>query len=245
MKDLIDCKEILSSDLNNLGLILSETDLIDDCKQIFDASNRIHYSDGINWEYTCINLRFNAITEKYSGSIPLNMDCFEIYFNLEICGKYVDQNTIINPLNKLLFNVDIEGYDENCEEIFSSLHLDRHCHNTVDNYVHPNYHFTFGGNNLEAKGDIFKGILVLSTPRLPHPPLDLILGIDFILQNYYTVDKIRNVLDNSLYQEIISRAQYRLWRPYYSSISTKWLNTYTDYNCPSDFTHNKILPFIK
>ncbi|OXA71233.1 hypothetical protein B0A67_13300 [Flavobacterium aquidurense] len=245
MKDLQDSKQILSSDLNNLAQILQSANLIKDCKPIYDASIRIYNSDGLNWEYECINLTFNTITEKYSGSVPTNMDSFEIILNLEISGKYINHEEIINPLDKLVFNIDLEGLDENCEDIFSSLHLDRHCYDTSDNFVHPNYHFTFGGNNLEAKGDVFKGILVLSTPRIPHPPLDFILGIDFILQNYYSRDKIQNILDNSEYQEIIERAQYRLWRPYYTSINNKWRDSYANFNCPVEFTYNKIVPYMK
>lgn len=244
MKDLVDDKNILSTDLIDLGQILSATDLIHDCKPIYDAASRIHNSTGTTWEYDCVNLKFNAISSKYSGSIPLNMDCFEIFLNIEICGKYIDQINIINPLDKLIFNIDIEGYDDCCEEIYSSLHLDRHSYSTADNFVHPSYHFTYGGNNLESKGDIFKGILVLSTPRIQHPPLDLILGIDFILQNYFKKCDIQDILDNSQYQEIIERAQYRLWRPYYASIYNKWHNTYTNLSCPSDFTHNKVVPYL-
>jgi hypothetical protein len=245
MKDLQDSKLVLSSDLNDLAQILQSANIIQDCKPIYDASTRVYHSSGIYWEYDCINVRFSTITEKYSGSIPLNMDTFEIIFNLEICGNYINHDEIINPLNKLIFNIDLEGLDENCEDLFSSLHLDRHNYSTIDNYVHPNYHFTFGGNNLEAKGDIFKGVLVLSTPRIPHPPLDFILGIDFILQNYYSKDKIQKILNDTLYQEIIERAQYRIWRPYYTSITNKWKDSYKNYECPADFNYNKIVPFIK
>jgi hypothetical protein len=245
MRDQQDNKHLLSSDLNDLAQILDSANLLKDCQPIYDASNRIYHSIGAFWEYDCINLKFNAINEKYSGSIPTNMDLFEIILNLEICGNYVNQDSIIDPLNKLVFNIDLEGLDENCEDLYSSLHLDRHCYDTVDNFIHPNYHFTFGGNNLEAKGDVFKGIIVLSTPRIPHPPLDFILGIDFILQNYYSKDKIQNILDDTLYQEIIERAQYRIWRPYFTSLNNKWKDTYTNFDCPNDFTYNKIVPFMK
>lgn len=245
MRDLVDDKQTLSNDLNKFAMILSESNLIQDCKPIYEAANRITHSNGDEWKYNCVNLKFNSISSKYSGSIPVNVDSFEILLNIEVCGKYIDQNNIVNPLTKLLFNLDIEGFDDNLEELYSSLHLDRHDYITADNFVHPSYHFTFGGNNLESKGDVFKGILVLSTPRIQHPPLDLILGIDFILQNYFMKSDIQNILDNSEYQEIIERAQYRLWRPYYASIYNRWCGSYESLNCPPDFTHNKLVPYIK
>lgn len=247
MKDQKDNKNIIISDLHALGTLLQQFNFISDAKPLFDAAGKLYNCSDECWEYECINIKFLEIEEKMAGAIPIDIVFFQIIFNINIKGLYTDEIKYSNPLIKLNFDIDIEGIDEKGNEIYSSLHLDKHISEEGDGenkFIHPEYHFTFGGNNLEARGDIFKGFLILPTPRIPHPPMDIFLGIDFIIQNYFTIDKRRKLVNDSQYREIMKRAQDRLWRPYFSSIYTSWHPLNEGINLDIDFTPLKILPFL-
>lgn len=89
-------------------------------------------------------------------------------------------------------------------------------------YIHPLYHFHGGGKKVEGKnaGDL----LILRSPRLPHPPMDLFLAIHFVLENFLntkTYSRQMKIFEDPLYKEIIMRAQNRLLDPYYGAIVDK------------------------
>ena len=103
---------------------------------------------------------------------------------------------------------------------------------------------TYGGNRLEGRGvDNFGASLILPSPRIAYPPMDVILGIDFILQNYFPLDKISKLLDESKYREIVFNSQQRLWKPYYISLSSVW-NTLAGATFEKGFEHFNINPHI-
>jgi len=103
-------------------------------------------------------------------------------------------------------------------------HFDRHITSgtqTTDDQpleIHPLFHFHFGGDGL-ANGRAnnsaeWGSLLELYAPRIAHPPLDLVLLIDFILSNF-AGRTWKNLVDNHQeYQEIVEAAQRRFWCPY-------------------------------
>jgi hypothetical protein len=90
-------------------------------------------------------------------------------------------------------------------------------------FAHPRYHWQYGGKKVwEAGEDNFFGShLLLESPRLPHPPLDVILAIDFVFANYYG-KQWRKLRAETEYQRIIQDAQQRYWLPYYNAIHNNW-----------------------
>lgn len=100
-------------------------------------------------------------------------------------------------------------------------HLDRET-GTDGKYIHPLYHFHGGGKKVEGKdaGDL----LILRSPRLAHPPMDLFLAIHFVLENFLntkTYAQQVKIFEDPQYKEIIMRAQNRLLDPYYGAIVDK------------------------
>lgn len=108
--------------------------------------------------------------------------------------------------------------------------------------VHPRYHFQFGGNEvlnwIDACEMNFGSSLFLDTPRLSHPPLDIILGIDFVLSNFYG-EKWKNLTQDSTYRKLLAEAQERFWKPYAMSLASTWTNTIA-----SDWPSKDIWPQI-
>ena len=73
--------------------------------------------------------------------------------------------------------------------------------------------------------------------------MDVILGIDFILQNYFPLEKISKLLDDSRYKEIVFNSQVRLWKPYYLSMASAW-NSFPDTIFIEGFEYFSINPHV-
>ncbi len=228
MKDLYNNNEAIALDLSDFAQLLESHGLIQDSKSLYDASEKLRTSqDKSIWNYECNNLKF-SVSGSVAGTIPQHIELVDIVFNISIKGVCSDEKLYKNPLTKLSFDIELEGWDSKSTLFYGSWHLDKHIHvagNNASTYVHPEYHLTFGGNRLEAKGDIFGSTLILPSPRISYPPMDAILGIDFILRNYFPISRISKLLDDSKYKQIVSNSQNRLWKTYYSSISSAWNNS--------------------
>jgi len=223
--------QVIASDINDFAQLLETHKVIQDAKSLYEASSKLQNSQNVNqWRYECGNLKF-SVEGAVAGSIPQPLSLTEIIFNISITGVFQNkENSFINPLIQLNFDIELEGFrdlENKIDNYFASWHLDKHLGGTNrPTYVHPEYHLTFGGNKLEEKGiENFGSTLILSSPRIAYPPMDVILGIDFILHNYFPLEEVSKLLDEPKYKEIVSKAQERLWKPYFLSLSTKWNNT--------------------
>src|SRR5690606_4349475 len=89
-------------------------------------------------------------------------------------------------------------------------------------FIHPEYHFNMGGFVLTKSVDFnFGNVLLLNTPRISHPPLDIILSIDFVLKNFYGI-RVKNLTESNQYKSIVTKSKQRLWRPYFICIAHSW-----------------------
>lgn len=191
-----------------------------------------------NFEYSLHNIVFK-IDKKISGSQP-DMEEYELFFN-NIISTEIEKQNDYDCISDFLFEINIEGHiSDRMNSLKSCWHLDKHIENEdgsdgVPKFTHPSYHFQFGGNFIESceKGDLG----ILANPRIPHPPMDIFLGFNFIINNFYNRKDygfVENILQNYDYQEIIKRAQERLWQPYFKAFDST--------NTHNDFTINKIFP---
>lgn len=105
-------------------------------------------------------------------------------------------------------------------------HFDRHIPSTKPGCdpleIHPLFHFHFGGDSL-AEGRIVQpqmwgSLLELHAPRIAHPPLDLVLLIDFVLTNFAGNVRRDLIANQKEYEDIIQHAQRRFWCPYKSAM---------------------------
>jgi hypothetical protein len=60
----------------------------------------------------------------------------------------------------------------------------------------------------------YGNFLLLESPRFMHPPLDIILSIDFIIHNFYSEKKRSDLVNERTYKKAISNAKRYFWRPY-------------------------------
>lgn len=102
--------------------------------------------------------------------------------------------------------------------------------NTDEKYqfIHPHYHFHAGGNFLKQKAP--GSLIQLSSPRLPYPPMDIILAVNFIICNFFSTKESKfaqemKILDDVEYQKIVFRAAKRLYTPYFEEIHSDVTNS--------------------
>ena len=239
--------QIIASDIFDFAELLVSHNLIQDAKSLYDASARLQKSQNpTEWKYECRNLKF-SVEGAVAGTIPQQINFVEILFNISTVGIFSNGDICRNPLSELNFDIEIEGFrelEDKIDNYFASWHLDKHINGgDIPSYIHPEYHLTLGGNRLEEKGvDNFGSTLILPSPRISYPPMDVILGIDFVLQNYFPMEKISKLLDESRYKEIVLNSQQRLWKPYYSALSSVWNMSYTTFE--QGFEHFNLNPHI-
>ncbi|MCF6182732.1 hypothetical protein [Lutibacter sp.] len=208
---------------------------IGDFSTLYDFQGKIESLN--SFEYCLKDIVFN-LNKRISGSIPENLNKYKITLDNTISLNENDCS-INDNINKYLFELNIDGYiSTNIEDgkpYKSCWHLDKHIEGAEPKYTHPTYHFHFGGEYLEG---LDTGALsIFSSPRLPHPPMDIFLGFHFIISNFYSTKEynfVEKLLHNYDYQQIIKRAQERLWTPYFKAFDST--------NTHQDFTMNRVFP---
>jgi hypothetical protein len=178
------------------------------------------------------------VTKSISGTNPPEIKKLAIYFSSTYeCDEAKDINLYDPIKSNYLFNFQLNAYDSANKEYVNCWRLDQDIISPASKYTHPYYHFQAGGDELANKdtGDL----VMFSAPRLPHPPMDLFLGLHFILSNYLSTKdypKFKEFLTAYEYQEIIKRSQCRMWIPYF--------NSFTNANSNLDFTFEKVFPLF-
>lgn len=142
---------------------------------------------------------------------------------IDLSYKYDDINSNKDIFKSYQLEVCIKGYerDAKLESKYFCWHLDRET-NVNGKFIHPRYHFHAGGylmkDILPEQGHDF----VISSPRLAHPPMDIVLIIHFLIQNFINTrdeaDKYKITLDDE-YIDILMRAQKRILDPYFGALS--------------------------
>lgn len=137
------------------------------------------------------------------------------------------QDSINDPIN------DIKSFDivVTTNKYISSWHLDRHEVKAEDgpcDYIHPIYHFTHGGHKMEGfsinDDDYFGNTIIMRNPRLMHPPMDLILGIDFIFNQFLPSNDL-SILNDRAYNDIVTEVKSFLWKPFALALAKNYCSS--------------------
>ncbi|WHT39544.1 hypothetical protein QNH98_02250 [Myroides sp. mNGS23_01] len=159
----------------------------------------------------------------------------------EIVIKSLSKKRVEDPFSSLgTFNINLYSQDSNH---FASWHLDRHVQKQGENSpssLHPLYHLTFGGHHMEEEQnnnddyDEFGRSLILRAPRVMHPPMELILGIDFIFNHFVPKDKL-DLLSDPGYLRIIKYLKFYFWMPFSLAIAKNYCERIAVDNEPLTF----------
>jgi hypothetical protein len=211
----------LARELRGLADILLSAGLLRDTSPLAAAAsmctgNPTH----VEWNYECLSLSF-VVNDHHLGSyrrtIPGKLR--EIVIELSVrakgfCTELYDNLT--DPFISLAVDCRIEGRKRDGPPFFCAWHLDRNEGDNTEeeskNFVHPCYHFQFGGNQLPQELG-YGRLLLVESPRIAHPPLDAILAVDFVLSNYFST-VWQDLRQDERYPRIVQQAQRRFWLPY-------------------------------
>jgi hypothetical protein len=86
-------------------------------------------------------------------------------------------------------------------------------------FHHPLYHLHFGGHELRNDDGYldYSNVLILDAPRIMHPPMDIVLAIDFVLNNFYSCHSCQPFIglrSEAGYSKIVENARKRFWKPF-------------------------------
>lgn len=190
-------------------------------------------SGEVSYKYNTDDIVFN-VTPSGMNSNPVNVKKIVVILNTsyELKKQLSEVSDIFEDYK---FNLFIKGYWNKSASIgddsnFFCWHLDRET--AADgNLIHPYYHFHAGGHHIGERnpGDL----LLISSPRLPHPPMDIFLAVHFIILNFFNTKDFKEqkrILFDDDYQSIIERAQKRVLDPYFKALNTAGHEDYSKYN---------------
>lgn len=127
-------------------------------------------------------------------------------------------------------DVNATGYED--EYNFFCWHLDKEV-KTNGKLIHPYYHFHAGGVYMKDYIDEDSKIVLIGSPRIPHPPMDIILAIHFIILNFVNSKEYpakEYLLSDESYIDVIERAQKRVLDPYFNAINGDGHTVFTKEN---------------
>jgi hypothetical protein len=192
------------------------------------AQCRMNNTTG-KWKYSLENLLFRRLGEFKTFQNKFDIQNASLELSVVIEGS-CDEPNENDPLNTLVLDIVITGMyegEEDADSACAAWHLDRHIYDENSEepeFAHPIYHFSFGGLHLEkTQNPLRTSVLLVDTPRLAHPPMDAILGIDFVLTNFMGLS-ISSVRSDTFYINTVGTMQHRLWKPYVNSLQSFWVS---------------------
>jgi hypothetical protein len=202
----------LSTDLQQLATILQKEKICSDTSPMQKIIGEVKKG---GYDLQKLKLKIDSVP---NNTRPSSVTSLEILLNVQIAETFLAENKIDNPVSAYNFSVEIMGKHEG-QTIHSSWHLD--FDNAPDSeYLHPSFHLTYGGKTMKCTE--LGSVLLLPAPRISYPPMDAVLGVDFVLSNFVKKETYNKIKANSQYKAAVRRSQQRLWRPYMLSVANHW-----------------------
>lgn len=225
-------KSQITQDLRALADLLRNklNEICPDISPVYSAAENCDLSKDkqlFGYQMKELNFRIAALAQ----TIPKKLKDVSVKLSTEVEGycapTIIDGNEdVFNPISKLEFNLIVNGKYNNGgmdKNVYTTWHLDRDEENGRENqkYMHPFYHFQHGGRMLDTQLN-YGASLILNTPRIAHPPMDAVLGVDFVLTNFIERKNIRHLRQDSTYRRILRSSQDRIWKPYIMTLARAW-----------------------
>lgn len=203
-------------DVKFLGNIISDYSISGDFSGINNIIEEIERNDKELIDYRLGNFSI-YLKGSIAGAKPDNMN----YCKIDLENRFAlkdDLNDKIDPLH--IYSLDLKislfkSEGNQTKDYCCTWHLDKEEKELNFSYVHPYYHIQFAGKKHEY---LDPDMAILSSPRIPHPPMDIILAFHFILNNFIDRKKfafVDAILNDNRYKKILNNSTKRLWEPYF------------------------------
>lgn len=130
-----------------------------------------------------------------------------------------------DPYSKYNFAITLFGNLEGMEHSIC-WHVDRDSPESSDE-IHPLYHLQHSnGSTYHRCGETIDfnwgNSMFLDVPRIVHYPLDLFVGLSFIVTNFYKKSIMDKLQANQIYSYRINESTNKVLMPYFCAIAQKW-----------------------
>lgn len=220
MADKISTIENLTSFVD----VLSENNIVKDPSPLYELIAGLRRSTperGLG--YRLDRLEFNNVaTNQFIRSDKWDGASFLVQLNLEIAinshgvFKFGDVKTSVVEIVFEALSEETTNYSR------GAWHLDYHAFEEPTEFIHPSYHFHFGGRRIKESIDNYGDIIILDAPRVMHPPLDLFLAVDFLVTNFLEQRAWQALRADTRYKSMIKDAQNNWWKDYFQQIAEYW-----------------------
>ncbi|MHB1922948.1 MAG: hypothetical protein ACYCOO_12010 [Chitinophagaceae bacterium] len=176
-----------------------------------------------HWGYCIENLKIPVEISILKHIRPLGFSNVEIIVDLELESQIIEWENLNDPFTSLSFKSLLKGTNNVTQKIhYLSFHVDRH-NGSPTNAAHPLYHLQYLQNaKAKPKDDFDHGdSLQLDAPRMMHFPMELVLGVSFLLSNFSPINYDK-LIQNRQYINLCKVYQQRVWRPYINSLDNFW-----------------------
>lgn len=220
ISDLLSLKGLLgkhmAAHINDLGLL--------------DTAITAIYDERIpeEWSYEINRLIFKNLDLDRDGT---SENAF-LELTIQISGFCQEPNPIHDLLNSYCLRFVLKHKVEEDIELKDAFRFERHIYSDSDGtpeFLHPLYHFQYGGYEVIEDEDFDKGhVLFVDAPRIMHPPMDIVLAIDFVIGNFYSSerDEVANLFQDSGYKDVVINARKRFWKPYSLGLASNFTTNF-------------------
>jgi hypothetical protein len=222
-----------------------------DFKQLEKINATSGGSREVRWDYSISKLEFKNIHLKrhlrpsfLTEKIKNNKGASKLILSVACsCDVNADEKVIVDPIHALATKIliKVEHWDDPADKKLSQCcwHLDKHDPKKVTETSHPLYHYEFHGSELAKTEDFNYGdFIIVDAPRLMHPPMEIVLAIDFVLKNYYKFEDHKVLTEQVQYKRYIKNAQLRIWRPYAILFASNYHDFSGSYAIDSTYAQN-------
>ncbi|WP_273133913.1 hypothetical protein [Marinobacter vinifirmus] len=163
------------------------------------------------------------IPEGHKHTLPKGVK--DSVISLCISMHFKGHLATFDEIENLNIDFELHAMDAQGMPVKSAWHFDFHEVVGDEHFSHPRFHFQFGGKRLResdriSNNDCDSGeLLLMESPRIMHPPLDLTLAIDFLFGNFLGRRNWLRLRSDSIYRKIHGTSKSLYWRPFFDSIS--------------------------
>ena len=188
----------------------------------FERTRKVSAEDVIDYSYWGYSIdSFEIPFVKIPRHIkPQNLNPVSAYISIDVIGSTQSWGKMVDPFKKLEFNIELSGSSPQEENHHICYHVDRHIV-SESKEPHPMYHFHFGGNKMRFDEINIGNTIFLDCPRIMFHPLEMLLGLDFVLSNFFP-EYWNELQHQSTYMSLIQEYYTALVKPFAHTLASKW-----------------------
>ncbi|MCT4598295.1 MAG: hypothetical protein N4A50_10510 [Vallitalea sp.] len=171
------------------------------------------------WGYEIVDFKMPVETLRHIR--PQGIKKVELTLNMSLEANCSDWGTLKDPLRSLNFNVVLKAISD--KNNYLCFHVDKHDMSRFSEEPHPIYHIQYSPKPKGISDENFDygNVMYFDTPRLMHQPLDLILGIGFLISNF-APSKWDSLKEDRFFVSAYKECQKSILRPYSYSLANNW-----------------------